>query len=220
MPHGILDVDAVGFDFDHTLGVDHQLERTVAVELAGEERARAIDVALGAYRYGARSIDDAMAGAGIDPERFRALVLERAAAFVEPLPGAARVLAALRERGIPVAILSNGWSPLQEHKARLVGFDGPVLVSDAIGVRKPAYAAFLRLERALGVPSARIAYVGDDPVPDMCGALSAGMRAVWLDAEQRTYPQDIAEPSARIAALLEILTLVQGHAQETAKPPA
>ena len=130
------------------------------------------------------------------------------------------MLAALRERGIPVAILSNGWSPLQEHKARLVGFDGPVLVSDAIGVRKPAYAAFLRLERALGVPSARIAYVGDDPVPDMCGALSAGMRAVWLDAEQRTYPQDIAEPSARIAALLEILTLVQGHAQETAKPPA
>jgi putative hydrolase of the HAD superfamily len=83
-------------------------------------------------------------------------------------------------------------------------------VSDEIGARKPSFAAFEKLQHTLAVPAERIAYVGDDPVPDICGASSAGMRAVWLDAEGRTYPQDVAEPDSSIASLTEFLALVPG----------
>jgi len=203
-------VDAVGFDFDHTLGLDHRLERTVAIQLLGTGNERAVDLALASYRYGARSFDEAIASIGLDPADFRALVVERAPQFVEPLAGAPDLLRELRRLGFPLAILSNGWSPLQEIKARLIGFDGTVLVSDVIGTRKPALAAFADLQRELGVPAERIAYVGDDPISDVLGALSAGMQAIWLDGEGRTYPQDVATPTHRVAALEDVLALVQG----------
>lgn len=215
-----LEVQAVGFDFDHTLGIDNQLERMVALELLKGENPHRVVLALAAYRYGALSIDDAVAAIGIDPARFRALVLERAPRFVEPLPGVHELLSRLRERALPVAILSNGWNPFQQEKARIIGFDGPVLVSDDIGARKPSFAAFLRLQHALGVAASGIVYVGDDPVPDMCGALCAGMQGIWLDREGRTYPQDVATPTARVRALTDILSLVQGPVPSTAKPPA
>jgi HAD superfamily hydrolase (TIGR01509 family) len=217
---GPLQAEAFGFDFDHTLGIDNHLERTVALELLNGENPRGVDVALAAYRYGARSIDDAVAAIGIDPERFRSLVLERAPRFVEPMPGAEELLSGLRAQALPVAILSNGWHPLQEHKARIIGFQGPVLVSDEIGARKPSFAAFLRLQHVLGIAAPGIVYVGDDPVPDMCGALSAGMQAIWLDGEGRSYPQDVAAPSASVRALTDILSLVQGPLGRAAKPLA
>jgi HAD superfamily hydrolase (TIGR01549 family) len=215
-----LAIEAVGFDFDHTLGFDNRLECDVLLELAGAGAAHLVDTALAAFRYGASSIDEAVAAIGVEPRVFRALVLERAGAYVRPQPDGAALLSCLRERGLPYAILSNGWTALQRRKAELVGFDGPVLVSEELGARKPARAAFLHLQRALSVPLACIAYVGDDPVSDMCGALSAGMHAVWLDAEGRSYPQDVAAPDARIATLAEFLPLVPGPPLRTAKRPA
>ena len=77
------------------------------------------------------------------------------------------MLAAIAALGLPTAILTNGWSPLQEEKARLVGFSGTVLASDAIGARKPEPEAFAMLARALDTPADRIAYVGDDPAVDI-----------------------------------------------------
>jgi len=213
-------VDAIGFDFDHTLGVDRRLERSVALQLLGPGHEQAVDLALASYRYGARSFDEAIALTGLDPRSFRTLVVEQAPKFVTPLAGTPELLLGLRRLGIPMAILSNGWSPLQETKAALVGFEGPVLVSDDIGVRKPRLAAFLQLQRALGVAAERILYVGDDPVSDMLGALSARMQAMWLDAEGRSYPQDVAAPTARVVELQGVLAFVQGPLSQTANPPA
>jgi FMN phosphatase YigB (HAD superfamily) len=213
-------IEAVGFDFDHTLGFDNRLEYDVLLELAGPGAEQRVATALGTFRYGALSIDEAVRAIGIDPHLFRALVLERAPAYVRPQPDGAALLSCLRERGVPYAILSNGWTALQRRKAELIGFDGPVLVSEELEVRKPARAAFAHLQRTLNAPLALIAYVGDDPIADMCGALSAGMRAVWLDAEGRGYPQDVAAPDARIATLAEFLPFVPGPPLPTAKRPA
>jgi HAD superfamily hydrolase (TIGR01509 family) len=213
-------VIAVGFDFDHTLGVDNRLERTVALELLGPGQEQAVDAALATYRSGASSYDDAIATLGLEPNRFQTLVVERAPEFVRPLPGCAEALRELRLRAVPTAILSNGWSPLQEVKARLVGFEGPVLVSDRLGVRKPDRTAFMRLQHVLGAAPERIAYVGDDPVADVGGALAAGMQALWFDWEGHTYPQEIGAPTARITALTDILRFVQGPLSPTANPPA
>lgn len=234
----------VGFDFDHTLGLDNKLERVVAIELGRRlaDAARtaffdpagsAFDGYIGRYRNGSMSFEEALvsyfrssSGAPADDRRdfaeiitdFRREALYRAPEFVRPIPGATELLAQLEARGLPHAILTNGWSPLQEEKARLVGFKGPVLVSDVIGVRKPAPEAFRTLCDALGCAPSQTAYVGDDPRTDVGGALAYGMAAVWFDWEGHAYPSDLPPPTFRIGALSELAALVQGPLVRAANP--
>jgi HAD superfamily hydrolase (TIGR01549 family) len=230
---------AVGFDFDHTLGIDNKLERTVALELLAGLAAsheleydhaaaeREVDVTIGTYRSGIGNIETAIATfferfapagmATLDVAlTFRDTVVARAPASVEALPGAQELLTRLDELGVPYAMLTNGWSPLQEEKARLIGFRGPVLVSERVGVRKPTRAAFDLLAKALDVPLERVWFVGDDPELDCAGARTAGANAVWFDWEGRTYAPDLPVANAVIHDLSELLPLLQGKSSAAA----
>jgi len=220
----------VGFDIDHTLAIDNKLERVAflhllehVVESGGHfvgtlaEESDWVDALLARQRGGACSIDDAVRGFCADHgvaqadafvERFRAIAIEIAPSFVVALPGAKRTIEALRERGVAVAVLSNGWSPLQQIKARHAGFEGRVIASADLGVQKPHRQAFEALLEALGTRAADSWYVGDDPYADVNGALQAGMHAVWLDAEGKTYPADVPPPSHRVGSLEAVLGLV------------
>jgi HAD superfamily hydrolase (TIGR01549 family) len=234
---------AVGFDFDHTLGLDNKLERTIALEtlarLADERRiacdtvaARsAIDETLASSRAGHESIEAGIAGffarfvpglgrvALDEAQSFRDEVVERAPQFVRALPEAQDMLAELDALGIRYAILTNGWSPLQEEKARLIGFRGSVFVSERIGCRKPSRGAFDVLANHFELPLERVWYVGDDPDADSAGARALGMTAVWFDWEQREYPATLARPDYTIGALRELPALVQGRLDAAAKGP-
>ncbi|HZT11425.1 MAG TPA: HAD family hydrolase [Candidatus Baltobacteraceae bacterium] len=219
---------AVGFDFDHTLGIDNKLERVAFLRILEEacasgacylgtlaEEIERIDAILQRQRTGECSIEAAVEGfiaqRGVRPagyaDRYKRLALEMADAFVIPEPGVRALLDGLFERGIRCAILTNGWSPLQERKAQRVGFDGPVLVSATIGVQKPHRRAFELLAEALECDANDAAYVGDNPIVDVAGARAAGMRAVWYDAEGATYPKDIPAPDAVIHSLADICAL-------------
>ena len=231
---------AVGFDFDHTLGIDNRLERTTALELLAElARSRgvvydadaadgAIDGVLRAYRYGEQSVEAAIAGfyerfapGGTtsdvvdEASKFRDAVLERSSKFVEPLPGARELLAELDALRVPYAILTNGWSPLQEEKARQLGFRGPVLVSERIGMRKPSPEAFAALVAAFELPAENVWYVGDDPLADCAGSSAAGLTSVWFDWEKLPYPQDVAPPDHTIATLAELPALLASRLAES-----
>ncbi len=216
----------MGFDFDHTLGIDNNLERVAFLRLLAELCAGGaeplgtlaseidrIDALLRLQRSGRYSIEEAVErfarerGArdpGAYPERYKHLALHSAEAFVVPVPGLSRALAALRRDGVAVAVLTNGWSPLQERKAALAGFEGPVVVSAAIGVQKPAKGAFEALARTLERAPDEVWYVGDDPVMDVAGAIAAGMHGIWLDARGSEYPADLPAPERIIHNLEEL----------------
>lgn len=218
----------VGFDFDHTLGIDNKLERVAFLRILEAacasgacylgtlaEEIERIDALLQRQRAGECSIEAAVEGfiaergapsAGFG-DRYKQLALEMVDAFVVPEPGVRTLLDGLSARGIRYAILTNGWSPLQERKAQRVGFDGPVLVSASIGMQKPDGAAFELLARALECKISDAAYVGDNPRTDVAGARAAGMHAVWYDAEGVTYPQDVPAPDAVIHSLADICAL-------------
>jgi HAD superfamily hydrolase (TIGR01509 family) len=220
-------VAGVGFDIDHTLVIDNKLERVAFLRLLElvlddgghplgslADETDHIDTMLSVQRAGAFSIDDAVRRfvleRGAIPkdsyvERFREMATEMVGDFVVPLPGAKQVLAALRERGILVAVLSNGWNPLQVLKARRAGFDGPVVASADVGAQKPSPEAFRALLAALGTPPDRTWYVGDDPHGDIAGATAVGINAVWLDAERKIYPTDLTAPPHVITSLYELL---------------
>ena len=216
---------AVGFDFDHTLGIDNKLERVAFLHLlqffprqesALGQEAKQIDDLLAQQRSGAFTIDAAVErfarAHGVHEdfaphiERFKTFALEGVDDFVVPLPGLSEMLAALQEAGIPTAILSNGWSPLQDRKAACVGFSGPVLVSDRIGAQKPDSKAFETLTKTLGLPPQRTWYVGDNPAIDVAGSIQAGLSGIWVD-ECAAYPEDLPGPTARVTSLSQLISI-------------
>jgi len=220
---------AIGFDFDHTLGRDNALERKAFYAFAAELGApldprdgvwpSRIEALLEAFRAGEITLEQMVARFGealgvrhADPNRWREHCYALVEGLVRPIDGAREVLEALRARGIPLAILTNGWSPLQQKKiARALGPGAvkEILVSDQIGAVKPDPAAFAALLDALDVPAERAWYVGDNPRGDIGGALAAGLQAVWFDWEGQTYPADVPPPTLRIHALRELETLAQ-----------
>ena len=221
---------AFGFDFDHTLGTDHGLERKALYAYAQELghpldpddatwHAR-LETLLAEFREGALTADemvrrfgDVLKVPGADVERWRAHCYALVDELVVPLDGAPELLASLRARGVPTAILTNGWSPLQQKKiARALGEDGsalPILVSDEIRAVKPAKAAFDALVDALGVPRADVWYVGDNARGDAGGALAAGLRAVWVDRDGQPYPPDLPPPTRTVRSLRELESLTE-----------
>ncbi len=234
---------AVGFDFDHTLGVDNRLERTTAIDMLGEyARARGvtcdmaeaegtIDGVLAVYRSGEKTVENAISGfferfapgggnyVIDEAQKFRERVVERAPQYVADLPGAKEMLAALDALGVRYAILTNGWSPLQEEKARLIDFKGPVFVSERIAARKPSREAFDVLAKHFDLPLERIWYVGDDPETDIVGPQALGLTAVWFDWEGGLYPAALPKPAHTIHALAELPPLLQGQLSGAAKSP-
>lgn len=219
---------AVGFDFDHTLGVDNGLERKAVLavaadcglELDAEAVRQSIETLLQAFRDGLAPLEESLprflsahGARGVGAEiarRWRDHALALVDELVEPVAGARELLAALAERDIPVAVLTNGWSPLQERKLAAIGYRGPILVSAALGVAKPARAAFDLLVRELDAAHEECWYIGDTPTTDIVGARDAGLHGVWFDWEGRIWPVGVPAPETRIQRLVEFLTLIPG----------
>ncbi|MDQ2865482.1 MAG: HAD family hydrolase [Candidatus Eremiobacteraeota bacterium] len=222
----------IGFDIDHTLCIDNKLERVAFLHLLDRiandggralgtlsEESATIDALLASQRGGACTIEEAVnrfvrergasAGSGY-AEAFKSMALQMVDAFVVPAPDAKSTIEELRQRDVPVAILSNGWNPLQIAKGRRAGFHGTVLASATLGVQKPQAAAFAALASALGVEAKDCYYVGDDPGTDVAGAANAGMHSVWLDNEAKIYPATVSPPAAAIGSLAELLSILPG----------
>lgn len=119
-------------------------------------------------------------------------------------PDAPPVLAALKEAGLKIAVISNTEDGRLEELLELVEiahhFD--LLVdSHAVGHRKPEAQIFrLALER-LGVEPEEAVYVGDLYGHDVRGAESVGMRAVLIDPFHLHQDKECT----RIAALAELI---------------
>ncbi len=122
------------------------------------------------------------------PAPWRPVLAELYEAFSQPslwfvFPEVRRVLDGLRQRGIPMAVVSNWDSRLPEllDRLQLTPYFASVHVSALEGVEKPAAEIFLRAAARLGVAPSACLHAGDSPLDDYRGAQSAGMRAVLVD---------------------------------------
>ncbi len=98
-------------------------------------------------------------------------------------PDAAGALAALRRRGLGLAVVSN-WDDRLAGVLEGLGLAAhldAVVVSAEVGYEKPDPRIFLEAARRLGLDPERIAHVGDRRREDVEGALALGMRAILLD---------------------------------------
>lgn len=126
------------------------------------------------------------------------------------MPGARLLIKALLERGVTVAIISNGTQRSRERTVARLPFAQRVkhlVSSEATGWRKPDPRIFLKAAELLKLDPGQCMYVGDHPINDIKGAESAGMKAVWLRGFH-LWPHSEAAPVASVDTLGDVLPLL------------
>ncbi|MCK9878945.1 HAD family hydrolase [Frankia sp. Ag45/Mut15] len=120
-------------------------------------------------------------------------------------------LTTLRAEGMPLALLSNTDGRLQRRRLQVVGLTGLfdiIALSGEIGVAKPNPAAFEHVSASLGLTTADVVHVGDNPAADAQGALAAGNPMALLIDRTGRHPTPAGV--TRIMDLREVPDLLRG----------
>jgi putative hydrolase of the HAD superfamily len=132
-------------------------------------------------------------------------------------PGAAETLRALRALGLPTALVSNAGMTtapnlrlLLRHYEIDVLFDS-LIFSDELQLAKPDPRIFQAAADGVKVAMGDCAFVGDNPLNDIAGALGAGMYAVQIGTKMREGVT--AVPHVRIDTLSELIPALQAKLQ-------
>lgn len=130
--------------------------------------------------------------------------------YYSPFPGTLDVLATLRERGMKLGMITNGFAETHYEKLELLGlqsaFDA-VLCADEVGMVKPDPKIFLHACELLGTPPARAAMVGDRYFRDVIGARDAGLFTVYINVHSERIPAEAA-PDASVHGIREVLAVL------------
>ncbi|MGH7320572.1 MAG: HAD family hydrolase [Candidatus Rokuibacteriota bacterium] len=79
-----------------------------------------------------------------------------------------------------------------------------VIVSDAVGWRKPSPAIFEVAFKQLGVGPTECLFVGDRPELDVAGAKGVGMDAAWINAAGEPFPAGLPVPDVTLRQLPDL----------------
>jgi 2-haloacid dehalogenase len=124
-------------------------------------------------------------------------------------PDASKTLAALKSRGLRLAILSNG-SPQMLAAAveasELARSLDAVLSVDAVRVYKPRPEVYALVTDRFGIPAPEVIFVSSNRW-DVMGAASFGFNAVWVNRGRMPDEYPDAQPSRVIATLAELPAL-------------
>jgi putative hydrolase of the HAD superfamily len=113
-------------------------------------------------------------------------------AAIAPYPGAIETLQALRERGIPMALITNGEARNQRRsveKHALAQYFDCIVIEGEFGAGKPDERVFRHALSAVGSDPAQTWMVGDNLEADIATPHRLGMHTVWVDAESRGLPK-------------------------------
>lgn len=125
----------------------------------------------------------------------------------QPFPDVAKLINAVREARVPVALVTNGASDTQRNKIEAMGIAdlfSAFSISGATGVAKPDARAFTVVLEALGVSGKHVWHVGDSLATDVAGANSAGLTSVWLNRDGAVRNENDAHPDLEITSLSEL----------------
>jgi 2-haloacid dehalogenase len=120
-------------------------------------------------------------GLELDDERVRKLM--DAYLRLTPYPEVSATLASLKQRKLPLAILSNGSPAMLRPLVKNAGLSGTfraVLSVDALDIYKPAPVVYNLAVKKLGVPKSEIGFVSSNGW-DACGAKSFGFTTFWVN---------------------------------------
>jgi putative hydrolase of the HAD superfamily len=129
-----------------------------------------------------------------------------------PMKGAFEVLRDLRDREIPIGLITNGGIEFQNAKIDRVDLRDwldVVIVSEAAGMEKPDPRIFHLALSEMSLEAKDAAFVGDHPVNDVSGAAEVGMTSVWINGRE-PWPEALAPPDHTIVELGELIPALDG----------
>jgi putative hydrolase of the HAD superfamily len=130
-------------------------------------------------------------------------------AQIVPLPGALAAVRGLRDRGVRLALLTNGEAGEQRRKIerfQLAPLFECVLVEGEFGVGKPEEAVYRHALAALDATPADAWMVGDNLEWEVVVPQRLGMYAVWVDHDGRGLPPDSpVRPDRTVRSISELL---------------
>ncbi len=129
---------------------------------------------------------------------------------LSPYPHVRATLDVLRER-YPLAIVTDAQTAYTRgelHKARLLDYFDPIVISGDYGYRKPDRRLFQLALDTMGVAAQNTLYVGNDMHRDIFGAREAGMTTVMVDSDQGTKVYRDCVPDFTITDFRDLLTIL------------
>lgn len=142
-------------------------------------------------------------------------------------PGMAELLADLRARGYPLALVADTRPGTYRNVLRQHGlwdvFDA-FAISEELGTSKPDARMFRHALDALGIPEAdwpRVAMVGNNLARDIRGANALGLisvHIVWNDRYPTTPSDDADRPRHVVRSAAELDRLISAYADGTGTP--
>jgi len=118
--------------------------------------------------------------------------------------GMKNVLEFCRQEGIFTGIITNGFSRAQWNKVKSLHLEewiprSHIIVSGDEGVRKPAPGIFKLAEQRFGLDMKDTWFIGDTYATDICGAIAAGWKSIWLNRRQDILPDGKTSPDYTVS---------------------
>ncbi|MHB0876625.1 MAG: HAD family hydrolase [Anaerolineae bacterium] len=131
---------------------------------------------------------------------------------MHPFPGALEALQAMRDRGIRLALLTNGASAPQRRKIERFGlapYFGCIIVEGEFGCGKPDERVYRHALEQLRARPQETWMVGDNLVWDVGAPQALGITGVWLDYAGTGLPADATiRPDRIVTSLAELARII------------
>lgn len=212
-------LQAVIFDLDDTLYSEKDYVRSGyrAVAALLPEIEDPEEKLWQAFEEGRPAIDHVLEQAGLQDRKAQCVSAYRQhKPDIRLYDGVKELLAAIRQRGIKIGIITDGRPEGQRAKLEALGlYDlvDSVLITDELGgpqFRKPNDIAFRIMQGRFGVPYGRMLYVGDNPEKDFMAPASLGMQWICFRNPDGLYSHEATDGVESVAQLCEKLIPMLG----------
>ncbi|HEY6482741.1 MAG TPA: HAD family hydrolase [Steroidobacteraceae bacterium] len=178
--------------------------RMARLQLAEQEPHRAHDMTYLRIEALSRHARECGYDAGVALHAFEVFFAARneIELYADVRPGLSRL-----SQRYALASLSNGNADL--HRIGLAELFAVSLNARGIGAAKPDRRCFAELVRSLGVESAEVLYVGDDPLLDVVAARAAGLRTAWMNRTGAQWPADVPRAALSVCDCVELADRLQ-----------
>ncbi len=129
-----------------------------------------------------------------------------------PFQNLHEMLQSLKEKSIPMGIISNGKGQFQMDNIKALGIESyfeTILISETEGIKKPDPRIFEKALQQLGVHANACLFVGDHPENDVKASQDLGMLGVWKkDSQWKDIAADyVVEDLLEVSQIIETLVV-------------
>jgi len=127
------------------------------------------------------------------------------------VPGVHEMLAKLRQQGVKLGLLTNGFSVTHRKKIADLGLSSSfdeVFLADEVGMVKPDPRIFRHACDRLNTSVERAVMVGDLYERDIVGAHEAGLFTIWVNHGKETIAANLPRPDATVTTIVDTLRVL------------